>query len=303
MLGLQPRPVDGRGRRLAASTRSRCCDLRAVAAGLRLRRDRASQAAPPPGARHDRAHSRFVAATLRRGGACAGRMRRRRRVRRRPASRSVDVKLTDAGCEPAELRLAAGPTTFEVANDGADEGHRVRDPRRRPHPRREREHRAGPLGALLADPEARPLHAVLPRRHERRARPAGRHRRRPPRRERGARPTRRSPATARYVEAQTTLLGARTRRFVAAAARPATSRRRKALYADGPRPVRADRAGGRELRRPRPGDRRPRRRRPEGEVDRLPPDRAGPLGATARPAGWTLADKLLADVDDARSAA
>jgi iron uptake system component EfeO len=34
--------------------------------------------------------------------------------------RSVDVKLTDAGCEPAELRLAAGPTTFEVANDGAD---------------------------------------------------------------------------------------------------------------------------------------------------------------------------------------
>jgi iron uptake system component EfeO len=34
--------------------------------------------------------------------------------------RSVDVKLTDAGCEPADLRLAAGPTTFEVANDGAD---------------------------------------------------------------------------------------------------------------------------------------------------------------------------------------
>jgi iron uptake system component EfeO len=34
--------------------------------------------------------------------------------------RSVDVKLTDAGCEPAELRLPAGPTTFEVANDGAD---------------------------------------------------------------------------------------------------------------------------------------------------------------------------------------
>jgi len=34
--------------------------------------------------------------------------------------RSVDVKLTDAGCEPAELRLAAGPTTFEVANEGAD---------------------------------------------------------------------------------------------------------------------------------------------------------------------------------------
>jgi iron uptake system component EfeO len=33
---------------------------------------------------------------------------------------SVDVKLTDAGCDPAELRLGAGPTTFEVTNDGAD---------------------------------------------------------------------------------------------------------------------------------------------------------------------------------------
>jgi len=26
--------------------------------------------------------------------------------------RSVDVRLTDAGCEPAELRLTAGPTTL-----------------------------------------------------------------------------------------------------------------------------------------------------------------------------------------------
>ena len=34
--------------------------------------------------------------------------------------RSVDVRLTDAGCAPAELRLAPGPTTFEVTNDGAD---------------------------------------------------------------------------------------------------------------------------------------------------------------------------------------
>ena len=34
--------------------------------------------------------------------------------------RSVDVTLTDAGCSPADLRLASGPTTFEVANDGAD---------------------------------------------------------------------------------------------------------------------------------------------------------------------------------------
>ncbi len=34
--------------------------------------------------------------------------------------RTVSVKLTDAGCEPARLELPAGPTTFEVENDGAD---------------------------------------------------------------------------------------------------------------------------------------------------------------------------------------
>lgn len=36
------------------------------------------------------------------------------------ASRTVDVKITDAGCEPAKLELPAGPTTFSVRNDGAD---------------------------------------------------------------------------------------------------------------------------------------------------------------------------------------
>ncbi len=33
----------------------------------------------------------------------------------------VDVKITDAGCEPAELTVPAGPTTFNVTNDGADD--------------------------------------------------------------------------------------------------------------------------------------------------------------------------------------
>jgi iron uptake system component EfeO len=36
------------------------------------------------------------------------------------AGRTVEVKLVDAGCDPAELRLAAGPVTFQVSNDGAD---------------------------------------------------------------------------------------------------------------------------------------------------------------------------------------
>jgi FTR1 family protein len=33
-------------------------------------------------------------------------------------SNKVAIKLTDAGCEPAALKLPAGPTTFEVTNDG-----------------------------------------------------------------------------------------------------------------------------------------------------------------------------------------
>jgi iron uptake system component EfeO len=32
----------------------------------------------------------------------------------------VPFTLTDAGCDPARLELPAGPTTFEVRNDGAD---------------------------------------------------------------------------------------------------------------------------------------------------------------------------------------
>jgi FTR1 family protein len=33
-------------------------------------------------------------------------------------ARQVAIKLTDAGCEPAAMKLAAGPTTFEVTNAG-----------------------------------------------------------------------------------------------------------------------------------------------------------------------------------------
>jgi iron uptake system component EfeO len=34
--------------------------------------------------------------------------------------RTVEFKLTDAGCDPAHLELPAGPTTFHIINDGAD---------------------------------------------------------------------------------------------------------------------------------------------------------------------------------------
>ena len=36
-------------------------------------------------------------------------------------ARTVEVAITDAGCEPAKLTLRAGPTTFHVTNRGSDE--------------------------------------------------------------------------------------------------------------------------------------------------------------------------------------
>ncbi|HZO61992.1 MAG TPA: iron uptake system protein EfeO [Gaiellaceae bacterium] len=36
------------------------------------------------------------------------------------SGRTVEVTLTDAGCKPERLRLAAGPVTFAVENDGAE---------------------------------------------------------------------------------------------------------------------------------------------------------------------------------------
>ena len=35
------------------------------------------------------------------------------------ARRTVNVAITDAGCEPATLKLASGPTTFVVTNKGS----------------------------------------------------------------------------------------------------------------------------------------------------------------------------------------
>jgi iron uptake system component EfeO len=33
----------------------------------------------------------------------------------------VNASITDAGCEPAEITVASGPTTFVIRNDGADQ--------------------------------------------------------------------------------------------------------------------------------------------------------------------------------------
>ena len=80
-------------------------------------------------------------------------------------------------------------------------------------------------------------------------------------------------------------------------------RRGQARLRAGARPLRARRAGRRELRRPRPAHRRARQRRPEVAVDGLPPDRAQALGRQNTTKGTaTLADGLVADTSDARSA-
>ena len=51
----------------------------------------------------------------------ARRLRRRRAEQRRRKPNTVAVKITDAGCEPAAARTCRpAPTTFKVANDGAD---------------------------------------------------------------------------------------------------------------------------------------------------------------------------------------
>ena len=37
-----------------------------------------------------------------------------------PGVKTVEIKLTDAGCDPAHVEVPAGPTSFEITNDGAD---------------------------------------------------------------------------------------------------------------------------------------------------------------------------------------
>ena len=79
-------------------------------------------------------------------------------------AKRLSVALTDAGCEPAEARVPAGPVTFEVTNEGSAavtelevlDGDAILG---------ERENLTGrALGELLADPRAGRLHAVLPER-------------------------------------------------------------------------------------------------------------------------------------------
>jgi iron uptake system component EfeO len=37
-----------------------------------------------------------------------------------PGVKTVEISLTDAGCDPAHIETPAGPTSFKVTNDSAD---------------------------------------------------------------------------------------------------------------------------------------------------------------------------------------
>ena len=161
------------------------------------------------------------------------------------AGRTVNVAITDAGCEPATLKLASGPTTFVVTNKGSAKVTEYEVIQRRPHAGRGREPRRRADAALLAHPAAGPLHAALHRRptHENGVADGERRARR--RRRSRRRCSAASTATARFLERET-----------AVARRPASSALRAALaggdvaaarraYAGRARALRAHRAGGR----------------------------------------------------------
>ena len=94
---------------------------------------------------------------------------------------------------------------------------------------------------------------------------------------------------AAYVEDQTDQLLAKTQEFVELYAAGDDDAAR-ALYAGRAHPLGADRDRGRVVRRPRPEDGRPRGRpRAGSEVDRLAPDREGPVAAARR--GLHAADR------------
>ena len=146
MLGIQPEPdVASRSLGYLALRRP---DARSSSVAARPAAPDSAPARVAPSATSSR--SREDAAPVARRSRCAapsrpagGSSRLGRRRRRGPARRQ-DGRGQDhrRRLQPAEAqRSTPGPTTFKVENDGAAKVTRVRGARRRPHPRRGREHR------------------------------------------------------------------------------------------------------------------------------------------------------------------
>ena len=82
-------------------------------------------------------------------------------------AKQVAIKLTDAGCEPASLKLDAGPHRVQGDQRRHRPRERVRGPLGRPHPWREGEPRRRPVGLVHHQLEARRVLDGLPRRQDR----------------------------------------------------------------------------------------------------------------------------------------
>ena len=95
----------------------------------------------------------------------AARMTTRAPVR---GAKQVAIKLTDAGCEPASLKLDSGPHRVQGDQRRHRSRERVRGPLGRSHPRREGEPRPRAVGFLHHQLEAGRVLAGLPRRQDRR---------------------------------------------------------------------------------------------------------------------------------------
>ena len=295
MLGLQPRPTVGE---VAAYL------LYAVPMALFVLWPRTAR-----GRRRRREAHALGMATAARWLVARGARRRRLRRRRRAGSagangapRRPDLKvtLTDDGCDARRTStLAAGPTTFEVTNGGSAKVDRVRGPRRRPHPRRGREHRRPASAARSRSTSSRATTPVAARAAPGRRRAArcvtaaggaagaGRRAARPP-----------STATARYVEPSRPS-SSRTAAFVAAV-KAGDVDRAKALYAPARIPYEriepvAESFGDLDPAIDARDDDVPRR-----AVDRLPRDRAGAVGRRHDRGPGDGRRQLVADVSEAR---
>ena len=200
-------------------------------------------------------------------------------------SKQVEVKLTDAGCSPATLKLDAGRTTFKVTNAGTGrvselevlKGSRILG---------EKENLvAGLSGSFTIDAAAGPVHAQLPGRDDRRDRRGHR------RRQAGGRrtdPRLQAAVTGYrgYVHGQAELLVSAVRPFVAAVkAGDVAEAKRQFAAARAPyetiEPV-AESFGtlDPEI------DARVNDVKKGEKLDRLPPHRAGAVAEATRPRAW-----------------
>ena len=117
MLGLQPRPTVGEVAvylLYASRCSSTCCGPSAATARFRHRRRHGAEAPHDPSGSASRAAPPLWFSLRSERPACGS-------EDSASGANEVDVKITNAGCEPAELTIPAGATTFNVTNDGADE--------------------------------------------------------------------------------------------------------------------------------------------------------------------------------------